>query len=209
MVFYDGEYHLYFQHNPLDVVWGNMTWGHAVSKDMVHWKQLKHAILPYKDGTIFSGTAVVDHNNSLGKNTKENKAIVAFYTHAQNSKSNWFYQSAAYSLDNGRSFTLINEGNGIVQNQGFDRGERDPKVFWHEESKKWIMILWVKRGNDTFTGPDTGPGNVTKLGKVRFFESNDLVNWRNLFDFDRNWVYECMDMVDLPVDGDKSKKKWL
>ena len=72
MVFYDGEYHLYFQHNPLDVVWGNMTWGHAVSKDMVHWKQLNHAILPYKDGTIFSGTAVVDHNNSLGKNTKEN-----------------------------------------------------------------------------------------------------------------------------------------
>ncbi len=209
MVFYDGEYHLYFQHNPLDVVWGNMTWGHAVSKDMVHWKQLKHAILPYKDGTIFSGTAVVDHNNSLGKNTKENKAIVAFYTHAQNSKSNWFYQSAAYSLDNGRSFTLINEGNGIVQNQGFDRGERDPKVFWHEESKKWIMILWVKRGNDTFTGPDTGPGNVTKLGKVRFFESNDLVNWRKLFDFDRNWVYECMDMVELPVDGDKSNKKWL
>ena len=174
MVFYDGEYHLYFQHNPLDVVWGNMTWGHAVSKDMVHWKQLNHAILPYKDGTIFSGTAVVDHNNSLGKNTKENKAIVAFYTHAQNSKSNWFYQSAAYSLDNGRSFNLINEGNGIVQNQGFDRGERDPKVFWHEESKKWIMILWVKRGNDTFTGPDTGPGNVSKLGKVRFFESNDL-----------------------------------
>ena len=209
MVFYDGEYHLYFQHNPLDVVWGNMTWGHAVSKDMVHWKQLNHAILPYKDGTIFSGTAVVDHNNSLGKNTKENKAIVAFYTHAQNSKSNWFYQSAAYSLDNGRSFTLINEGNGIVQNQGFDRGERDPKVFWHEESKKWIMILWVKRGNDTFTGPDTGPGNVSKLGKVRFFESNDLVNWRKLFDFDRNWVYECMDMVELPVDGDKSNKKWL
>ena len=71
------------------------------------------------------------------------------------------------------------------------------------------MILWVKSANDTFKGPDTGPGNVTKLGKVRFFESNDLVNWRKLFDFDRNWVYECMDMVELPVDGDKSNKKWL
>ena len=205
MVFYDGEYHLYFQHNPLGVNWGNMTWGHAVSKDMVHWKQLKHAILPYSDGTIWSGTAVVDHNNTLGKNTKENKAIVAFFTHAQNSESNWFYQAAAYSLDKGRTFKLINNGNGIVQNQGFDRGERDPKVFWHEQSKKWIMLLWVKRGDDNYKGQS----DQSKIGKVRFFESNDLINWRKIFDYDRNWVYECIDMVELSVDGNKNNKKWL
>ena len=75
MVYYNGEYHLYFQHNPKSVNWGNMTWGHAVSKNMVNWKQLNHAILPYRDGTIFSGTAVVDHNNTLGKNTNDNKVI--------------------------------------------------------------------------------------------------------------------------------------
>ena len=209
MVYYAGEYHLYFQHNPESVKWGNMTWGHAVSKDMVHWNQLNHAILPYRDGTIFSGTAIVDHNNTLGKNTQENKAIVAFYTHAQSSKENWYYQSAGYSIDKGRTFNLINDGHGIIPNQGYDRGERDPKVMWHEKSKKWIMILWIKRGNDTFTGPDTGPGDAKKMGRVRFFESKDLINWRKLFDFDRNWVFECMDLVELAVDGDESNKKWL
>jgi len=218
MVYHNGEYHLYFQHNPLSVNWGNMTWGHAVSKDMVHWKQLNHAILPYRNGTIFSGTAIVDHNNSLGKNTDSKKAIVAFFTHANNSwggknrpkqEPSWFYQSAAYSLDDGRTFNLINDGHGIVPNQGFDRGERDPKIMWHEQTKKWILILWVKRGDDTFTGPNTGPGDAKKIGKVRFFESSDLINWRKLSDFDRNWVFECMDFVELAVDGDNSNKKWL
>jgi len=218
MVFYNDEYHLYFQHNPKSVNWGNMTWGHAVSKDMVHWKQLNHAILPYRNGTIFSGTAIVDHNNSLGKNTDSKKAIVAFFTHANNSwgdknrlkqQPSWFYQSAAYSLDDGRTFNLINEGHGVIPNQGFDQGERDPKIFWHEETQKWILILWIKRGDDTFSGPNTGPGEPKKMGKVRFFESSDLINWRKLSDFDRNWVFECMDFVHLSVDGDNSNKKWL
>ena len=218
MVFYNGEYHLYFQHNPKSVNWGNMTWGHAVSKDMVHWKQLNHAILPYRNGTIFSGSAIVDNNNSLGKNTDSKKAIVAFFTHANNSwgdknrlkqEPSWFYQSAAYSLDDGRTFNLINEGHGVIPNQGFDQGERDPKVLWHEETQKWILILWVKRGDDTFSGPNTGSGNPKKMGRVRFFESFDLINWRKLSDFDRNWVFECMDFVELAVDGDNSNKKWL
>ena len=87
---------------------------------------------------------------------------------AQNSKENWFYQSAAYSTDKGRTFKLINDGHGIVPNQGYDRGERDPKVFWHEQSKKWIMILWIKRGDDTFSGPDTGPGIAKKWEKFVF-----------------------------------------
>ena len=218
MVFYNGEYHLYFQHNPKGINWGNMTWGHAVSKDMVHWKQLNHAILPYRNGTIFSGTAIVDNNNSLGKNTDSKKAIVAFFTHANNSwgdkdrpkqDPSWFYQSAAYSLDDGRTFNLINEGHGVIPNQGFDQGERDPKIMWHEETQKWIVILWVKSGDDTFRGPDNVMDDPKKLGKVRFFESTDLINWRKISDFDRNWVYECMDFVELPVDGNKSNKKWL
>lgn len=198
MVYYDGEYHLFFQHNPKDIHWGNMTWGHAVSKDMVHWKQLPHAILPYGGGTIYSGTAVVDHNNSLGKQTGDIKTLVAFFTFAKKP----FYQAAAYSNDRGRTFNLVNEGKPVVPNQGFDLEERDPKVFWHEASKKWVMILWVKKGAN-----EGGPAE--KPGKVRFFTSDNLTDWKFASDFNREWVYECMDFVELPVDGNPNNKKWL
>ncbi len=198
MVWYDGEYHLYFQHNPKGLIWGNMTWGHAVSTDMVHWKQLPHAILPYGGGTIFSGTAVVDQNNSLGKQTGEINTIVAVYTFAKEP----FYQAAAFSTDKGRTFQLINNGGAIIPNQGFDKSERDPKVFWHTASKKWVMVLWVKQAKNEGT-------SVEKLGKVRFFTSDNLTDWTVSSDLDREWVYECMDFVELPVDGNKNKKKWL
>jgi sucrose-6-phosphate hydrolase SacC (GH32 family) len=198
MVWYDGEYHLYFQHNPKDTKWGNMTWGHAVSSDMVHWKQLPHAILPYGGGTIFSGTAVVDHQNALGKQTGNIKTIVAFFSFAKQP----FYQAAAYSTDRGRTFTLVNEGGPVVPNQGFNKGERDPKVFWHKASEKWVMVLWVKRGKKDGTADE-------KLGKVRFFTSENMVDWEVASDFNREWVFECMDFVELPVDGNPDNKKWL
>tara|TARA_B110000037_G_scaffold48501_1_gene59518 strand:+ start:3147 stop:4634 length:1488 start_codon:yes stop_codon:yes gene_type:complete len=198
MVWYDGEYHLYFQHNPKDVKWGNMTWGHAVSTDMLHWKQLPHAILPYGGGAIFSGTAVVDHNNSLGEQIGDTKTLVAFFSFAKNP----FYQAAAYSTDKGRTYTLVNGGGPVVPYQGFDMSERDPKVFWHEASQKWVMILWVLKGKEEGTPEE-------KLGKVRFFTSDNMVDWEVASDFNREWVYECMDFVELPVDGDKNNKKWL
>ncbi len=198
MVWYDGEYHLYFQHNPKGTAWGNMTWGHAVSTDMVHWKQLPHAILPYSGGTIFSGTAVVDHNNSLGKQKGDVKTLVAIFSFAKEP----FYQAAAYSTDKGRTFQLVNNGGAVVPNQGFDKGERDPKVFWHEASKKWVLVLWVKLGKKDGT-PEQ------KLGKVRFFTSTNLTDWTVASDLDREWVFECMDFVQLPVDGNKDNKKWL
>ncbi len=194
MVWYDGEYHLFFQHNPQGTQWGNMTWGHAVSTDMVHWNQLPHAILPYGGGTIFSGTAVVDYNNSLGKQKGDVKTLVAFFSFAKMP----FYQAAAYSTDKGRTFHLVNNGGPMVPNQGFDKAERDPKVFWHKESQKWIMVLWVKKGT-----PEE------KLGKVRFFTSDNLVDWAVASDLDREWVFECMDFVELPVNGDPNNKKWL
>lgn len=198
MVWYDGEYHLYFQHNPKDVKWGNMTWGHAVSTDMVHWEQLPHAILPYGGGTIFSGTAVVDHNNILGKQIGDTKTMVAYFSFAKQP----FHQAAAYSTDKGRTFSLLNNGGPIVPNQGFDKGERDPKVFWHEASKKWVMVLWVLRGKEEGTAEE-------KLGKVRFFTSDNMIDWEVASDFNREWVFECMDFVELPIDGDKNNKKWL
>ncbi len=198
MVWYDGEYHLYFQHNPKDVKWGNMTWGHAVSTDMVHWKQLPHAILPYGGGTIFSGTAVIDHNNSLGKQIDDTKSLVAFFSFAKKP----YHQAAAYSTDKGRTFSLVNNGGPVVPNQGFSSTERDPKVFWHEESKKWVMVLWVWRGKKE--------GNPEeRYGKVRFFTSDNMTDWEVASDLIRDWVYECMDFVELPVDGDKNNKKWL
>ncbi|RCS54813.1 hypothetical protein DTL42_06740 [Bremerella cremea] len=190
MVYLDGEYHLFFQHNPLANKWGNMTWGHAVSQDMVHWQQLPHAILPYEGGTIFSGTAAVDVDNTLGMQNGEVKTLVAAFTFAKSP----FYQAMAYSTDRGRTFELWNEGKAVVPNNGYDDGERDPKIFWHEPSQKWVMILWVKQA---------------KPGRVLFFSSDDLRNWTEVSQFDRDWVFECMDLVELSVDGDPANKKWL
>lgn len=193
MVF-DGEmYHLFFQHNPNGPAWGNMTWGHAVSTDMMHWQQLDHALMPYeiegRTGTIFSGTAVVDHNNSLGVQVGLRKTLVAFFTYA-NEQPN-FYQAMAYSTDGGAKWTYHNDGRAVVPNQGLDKGERDPKVFWHEPSQHWVMVLWVQH----------------KPGKVRFFTSKNLKDWMATSDLDRDWAYECMDLFFARVDGDASKTK--
>ncbi|WP_442508414.1 GH32 C-terminal domain-containing protein [Novipirellula sp. SH528] len=192
---YDGEkYHLFFQHNPKGTGWGNMTWGHATSLDMVHWKQGDHALLPYRvdgrAGTIFSGTAVIDHNNSLGKQVGDTKTMVAFFTFAAKPK---FYQAMAYSTDGGETWTYWNEGRAVVENQGFDNGERDPKVFWHEPSQQWVMLLWVQKDP----------------GRVRWFTSKNLVDWEFASDLMRDWAFECMDLVFLKVDGDENNTKCL
>lgn len=192
MVFDGEKYHLFFQHNPLATVWGNMTWGHAVSPDMVHWKQQKHALLPYRvagrSGTIFSGTAVVDHNNSLGVQQGDVPTLCAIFTFATQPK---FYQALAYSTDRGATWTYWNEGRPIVDNQGFDSGERDPKVFWHEASQRWVMALWVQQNP----------------GRVRFFTSKNLRDWTFASDLMRDWAFECMDLVFLPLDGDGQRTK--
>ena len=209
MVYYDGEYHLFFQHKPTISSERCQTWGHAVSKDMVHWEQLPHAILPYGGGTIFSGTGAVDHNNTLGKQKGDVKTLLACFTFAKKP----FYQALAYSTDKGRTFDLLNEGKAIVPNQGLDQGERDPKLFWHEPTKKWVMILWVQRAiTDKHRSGNRAKHyqNVpNRPGKVRFFTSDNLTNWEVASDFDRDWAFECMDFVHLPVDGDPSNKKWL
>ncbi|MCW1887640.1 glycoside hydrolase family 32 protein [Luteolibacter flavescens] len=193
MVFDGEKYHLFFQHNPLGTGWGNMTWGHATSTDMIHWRQKDHALLPYqiegRSGTIFSGSAVVDHNNSLGVQTSSRKTLAAFYTYAHSS----FYQALAYSTDGGVTWDYHDEGRAVVPYQGFDAGERDPKVFWHEASQKWVMLLWVQ----------SGPG------RIRFFTSTDLKEWTFASDLMRDWAFECMDMFPLPVDGNPAQTKWV
>jgi len=189
MVYYDGEYHLFFQHNPTGLHWANMHWGHAVSKDMIHWKQRPHALRPYAGGAIWSGSAAVDWKNStgFGKPGKDaHKPIVVCYTHAHHP----FRQALAYSNDRGRTWTLY-KGNPVLHNQGVHSGERDPKIFWHEPAKKWVMVLYLKRG------------------LARIFNSDDLKKWVRTSDVTGRNFNSCPDMFDLPVDGDEKKTKWV
>jgi len=212
LLYYDGEYHLFFQHNPLGQGWGNMTWGHAISTDMVHWKQLPHAILPFGNGYPFSGTGVVDHNNSLGKQVGNTKTLVLMYSYALDIRDRFgvlpppketnYHQAIAYSTDKGRTFQLLNDGGPVIPNQGIKvdpKGtERDPKMFWHEASKKWVTVLWL--------GESSG-------GHVRIFNSSDLQHWTPVSDLTRKWAHECFDLIEFPVLDATGKplgeKKWL
>jgi sucrose-6-phosphate hydrolase SacC (GH32 family) len=187
LVYYKGDYHLFFQHNPSGNVWGNMTWGHAISKDLLHWQQLPNAIEPDKLGTIFSGSAVVDWNNTAGFGKE---AIVCTYTSAGKP----FTQSIAYSTDAGKTFTKYDK-NPVLKN--ISEGNRDPKVFWHEPTKKWIMVLYVD-----------APNQAKKMVQtIQFFSSPDLKDWTYLSRIDG--FFECPDCFELPVDGDALKTKWV
>ena len=184
MVYKDGEYHLFYQYNPYGSMWGNMHWGHAISKDLVSWQHLPVAIAPDGLGTIFSGSCVVDKNNTAGFGKG---AIVAFYTSAGNSQT----QSMAYSLDNGRTFKKYS-GNPVVMSDL--RDFRDPKVSWHEPTQKWIMILAAGQ-------------------EMQIYSSPNLIDWTYESSFGKGQgahggVWECPDLVQLPVKGTE-KKKWV
>lgn len=192
LVYYDGEYHLFFQHNPLGNEWGNMTWGHAVSTDLIHWKQLRNAIEPDELGTIFSGSAVVDHENTSGFGTSSQKALVAIYTAAGGtstaSQGKPFTQCIAYSTNRGRTWTKY-AGNPVL---GHIIGtNRDPKVVWHAPTRHWIMALYLD-------------GNQYAL-----YRSPDLKRWEELQRFTLPECIECPDFFELPVVEDPSERKWV
>ena len=190
MVYYDGEYHLFYQHNPYGWKWGNMTWGHAVSKDIVHWKELGDAIHPDRLGTIFSGSAVVDVNNTAGFQTGDEKVIVCIYTSAGGrnpmSKGQPFTQSIAYSNDRGRTWTVY-ENNPIIGH--ISGSNRDPKVIWHVQTGQWVMALYLDKR------------------MIGFFTSDDLKSWE--FQSKIECFHECPELFELPVDGDENNKKWI
>jgi len=190
MVYYDGEYHMFYQHNPYGWPWGNMTWGHAVSTDMIYWKEIGDAIHPDEMGTIFSGSAVVDKNNTAGFKTGEEDVIVCFYTSAGGtnpwSEEEPFTQSIAYSNDRGRTFTKY-DGNPIIEH--IRGGNRDPKVIWHKPSKQWVLVLYIEEG------------------EMAFFTSEDLKNWTEQSRLKS--FHECPELFELPVDGDQNNKKWV
>lgn len=185
MVYQNGEYHLFYQYNPFGCVWGNMSWGHAVSKNLTDWKHLPVVLTPDSLGDIFSGSAVVDKENSagFGKN-----AMIAFYTSAGNVQS----QSIAYSTDNGRTFTKYAH-NPVIKNPGI-ADFRDPKVFWHKESSQWIMSLATKQ-------------------TVTFYGSKNLKEWTKLSEFGEGigchgGVWECPDLMYFPSTNE-TKSAWV
>jgi len=192
LVYYDGEYHLFYQHNPYGTPWGNMTWGQAVSRDLVHWEELPDAIHPDKLGTIFSGSAVVDHRNTAGFQTGKEKAIVCIYT-AAGGTSAWsqgqpFTQGIAFSIDRGRTWTQYPKNPVLGHIVG---GNRDPKVFWHAPTGRWIMALFLD-------------GEQYAL-----FQSRDLKQWKRLCDMPPLGAGECPDMFELAVDGKADNTRWV
>ena len=169
----DGEWHLCYQWNPYGSLWENMTWGHSVSKDLVHWEALPTAIEPDAVGTIFSGSCVVDKDNTAGYGKN---AIIAFYTSAAEAQT----QSMAYSTDNGRTFTKY-EKNPVITSSAPDF--RDPKVFWHGETNRWIMMLAVGQ-------------------EMQIYSSANLKDWQKESSFGSEYgnhggVWECPDLLKI------------
>jgi fructan beta-fructosidase len=193
LVFFGGEYHLFFQHNPKGNHWGNMTWGHAVSPDLVHWTQLPDAIEPDSMGTIFSGSAVVDWNNTAGFQSGATKTLIAMYTAAggtsPESRGRRFTQCIAYSNDAGRSWTKY-AGNPVLDH--IAGGNRDPKVIWHEPSKKWILALYVDQQSS-----------------YGLFCSPDLKHWTPLQRLTLPGQTECPDFFPIALDGEREQQQWV
>ena len=189
MFYKDGVYHLYFQYNPYGSMWANMTWGHSTSRDLVHWTYEGTSIVPDAWGAIFSGSCVVDHENTAGFGKG---AVVAFYTSAKSTPwGDVQSQSMAYSLDNGKTFTKY-EGNPILTSS--ERDFRDPKVFWYAPGKHWVMMLAVGQ-------------------HMEIYSSVNLKDWKKESEFGamqgaHGGVWECPDLVEIPVEGTR-QKKWV
>lgn len=193
-IYYQGEYHLFYQYNPLGIEWGHMSWGHAVSHDLVHWQNLPIALSEENGVMIFSGSTVVDWHNSSGfckgAGAEIPSCLVAIYTgHSTELET----QNLAYSNDRGRTWTKYADNPVIDLHLG---SFRDPKVFWHEGTHRWVMVTVLASQH-----------------RVRLFGSTDLKHWTALSDFGpagaTTGVWECPDLFPLPVDGDANQTKWV
>ena len=197
LVYFEGEYHLFYQYYPRDIQWDTMHWGHAVSRDLVHWENLPIAIYPDELGCIFSGSAVIDWNNTTGFGDGSVPPMVAIFTQHNFDKekagtNDHQTQSIAYSLDKGRTWEMY-DGNPVIGNNGI-RDFRDPKVRWHEPSSKWIMTLAVG-------------------DHIRFYASPDLKDWTLLSSFgekvgNHGGVWECPDLFPMSVENEE-EEKWV
>ncbi|KYP13617.1 MAG: hypothetical protein A1D16_08470 [Flavihumibacter sp. CACIAM 22H1] len=190
LVYYQGQYHLFFQHNPYGRGWGNMTWGHAVSKDLLHWTELGDVLHPDGYGPMFSGSAVVDSANSSGLGENGNAPLVMFFTGAT-----CWCQGLAWTND-GLNFHKLN----YAPVPRVNKDNRDPKVFWYAPGKHWVMLFWVPLDDGTHT--------------QRFFSSTNLKDWTPTGQVkggkgDDRYLFECPDFFELPVDGNAANKKWV
>jgi len=182
MVYHDGRWHLFFQHNPYGWKWGNMHWGHAVSKDLVHWEQRPIAIYNKRRGDwAFSGGAVVDEHNTAGWQTGDRKVIVAAWTSTSRG------ECLSYSTDGGRTFTEY-DGNPVIEHRG-----RDPKIVWYEPGKHWVLAVYDET-------PEAGRS-------IAFYTSKDLKEWK--LQSRLPGYFECPELFELPVDGERSKSRWV
>ncbi len=196
LVFYEGEYHLFYQHYPDSTVWGPMHWGHAVSTDLIHWEHLPIALYPDSLGYIFSGSAVVDWKNTSGLGSTEQPPLVAIFTYhnaagERAGKIDYQTQGIAYSLDKGRTWTKYDH-NPVLANPGII-DFRDPKVAWNEVSNQWVMTLAVK-------------------DHIEFYGSPDLKKWNKLSEFGKSLgahggVWECPDL--FPLKDEAGNTHWV
>ena len=193
LVHYQGEYHLFYQHNPFGETWGHMSWGHAVSRDMLHWQHLPVALEEDNGVMIFSGSAVVDRDNTSGlclPSGADRSCLIAIYTGHRKDRQT---QNIAFSNDRGRTWTKY-AGNPVID-LGL-KDFRDPKVIWHEPTKRWVMVTVLADQH-----------------RVRFFGSRDLKTWDTLSDFGpagaTGGVWECPDLFPLPVDGNTRDVRWV
>lgn len=184
LVYYKGEYHLFYQHNPYGWGWGNMHWGHAVSKDLVHWQELPVALYPDEHGTMFSGSAVVDWNNTTGFQTGEEKPLVTMFTAAGKP----FTQGIAFSNNRGRTWTKY-KNNPVLAHIAAEN--RDPKVVWYAPSNYWVMALYLDKSD------------------YALFSSPDLKRWRKLSDVSLPGDSECPDFFEIAVVGEAQNRRWI
>lgn len=197
MVYYDGEYHLFYQYYPNSTVWDTMHWGHAVSRDLVNWEHLPIALYPDSLGYIFSGSAVVDWNNTSGLGVNGKPPMIAIFTYhdmaaERAGTSTYQTQGIAYSNDNGRTWTKY-KGNPVMPNPGI-RDFRDPKVMWYEPEQKWVMTLAMQ-------------------DRIGFFSSPNLIDWKQEGEFGKDigghgGVWECPDLFPMQIEG-ASETRWI
>jgi fructan beta-fructosidase len=182
LVYHEGEWHLFYQHNPYGTKWGNMHWGHAVSKDLLHWTELGDVIYQFSDckAMAFSGSAIIDHSNSSGFGKDGRPPLVIALTDTGAG------ESIGYSNDKGRTFTMF-AGNPVVKHSG-----RDPKLIWHEHTRRWVMVVY-----DEFE----------KKNWAAFYSSADLKTWE--YQSRLEGYYECTDLFELPVIGEVGKTCWV